>query len=843
MQNNWSFFHFFPTNTIKRSSRALYIKQKSVPLHHFCPNRQQQRLEIITKQQLYMKRILIALMLVCFAVGQASAQMTDEEVIEYVQEQHEAGKSQTAILLDLQRKGVKRDQLIRLKEQYDAAQAQGGAIGSTSASTQAAGDRIRKPNGDTQSTTQNNKSAVADVVSNVKEIFGHDLFKNDKLTFEPNMNIATPANYVLGPGDEVIIDIYGTSQSSRTYAISPEGNIIIEKVGPVAVAGLTADQAQAKINSKMGSHYQGSSIKLSVGQTRTVIVNVLGEVINPGTYTLSAFSTVFNALYLAGGVTEIGTLRNIKVSRGGRIISKIDVYDYILNGKLSGNVMLQDNDAIIVGAYDALVNISGAIKRPMFYEMKEGETVKALLEYAGGFNSDANKNIISVERKTNEGLTVHSVEEWDFASFAIQDGDSVNVKNIIDRYQNMVEVTGAVFYPGHYSISNECNSVRTLVEKAGGVMENAYTNLVVLFRMKENRTRKAMSIDLASIMNDNAPDVILENEDSLVISSEEELTRTRVYHIYGPIAKPGSFPYVENMTLEDAIVAAGGLREEALLSNIEIARRLQYTDERDSTFTKKAKIYTFNIEDGLIVKEGQSFALKPFDVITIKRNPEFADVAIVRISGEVKYPGNYSLEGRNDRLSDLIKRAGGLTEAGYAEGARFTRAISFNEKERAIQLLEIAHSADTIDVEKITIKDNYSVGIDAVTAMKNPGCDKDIILRNGDQVIIPPLNNTVRISGEVLYPNTVPYVENKSASYYINQAGGTSSRGQRSKAFIIYANGQVSRLYHGRVRPGCEIVIPTKPEKDDNGKKTSVALAGVSALSTVGAVLISALRR
>ena len=790
-----------------------------------------------------MKRILIALMLACLVVGQVSAQMTDEEVIEYVQEQHEAGKSQTAILLDLQRKGVKRDQLIRLKEQYDAAQAQSGVTGSTSTSTQAAGDRTRKSNGDTQSTSGSNDAIVADVVSNVKEIFGHDIFKNDKLTFEPNMNIATPAGYILGPGDEILIDIYGTSQSSQKYAISPEGTIIIEKIGPVAIAGLTAEQAQAKVISKMGGHYQGSSIKLTVGQTRTVIVNVLGEVVNPGTYTLSAFSTVFNALYLAGGVTEIGTLRNIKVSRGGRIISKIDVYDYILNGKLTGNVMLQDNDAIIVGAYDALVNISGAIKRPMFYEMKEGETVKALLEYAGGFNSDANKNIISVERKTNEGLTVHSVEEWDFASFAVQDGDSINVKNIIDRYQNMVEVTGAVFYPGHYSISNECNSVRTLVEKAGGVMENAYTNLVVLFRMNEDRTRKAMSINLAGIMNNNVPDVILENEDSLVVSSDEEITRARRYHIYGPLAKQGEFPYVENMTLEDAIVAAGGLREEALLTNIEIARRLQYTDERDSTYNKKAKVYTFNIENGLIVKEGQNFALKPFDVITIKRNPEFADIAIVHVGGEVKYPGNYSLQSRQDRLSDLIKRAGGLTEAGFVEGARFTRAISANEKERSLQLLEIAHSADTIDVEKITIKDRYAVGIDLAEAMKKPGSDKDIILRNGDQIIIPQHNNTVRISGEVLYPNTVPYVEDKSASYYINQAGGTSNKGQRSKAFIIYANGQVSRLYHGRIRPGCEIVIPTKVDKHVDPQKTSIALAGVSALSTVGAVLISALRR
>lgn len=789
-----------------------------------------------------MKRILLALMLTFLTYGHVSAQMNDEEVAMFVQEQHEAGRNQASILIELQKKGVSKEQLKRLKERYEAEQARKNA--KQSGSSSAAGDRVRKSNSDTQTKPEEKGNTIVnDLVSDVKEVFGHDIFRNEKLSFEPNMNIATPASYILGPGDEVLIDIYGISQSSKKYAISPEGTIIIEKIGPVAIAGLTVEQAQAKVNSKMGQHYQGSSIKLTVGQTRTVVVNVLGEVINPGTYTLSAFSTVFNALYLAGGITQIGTLRNIKVSRGGRIISKVDVYDYILNGKLTGNVMLQDNDAIIVGAYDALVNISGAIKRPMFYEMKEGETLKSLIEYSGGFKSDANKSIISVERKTNDGLSVHSVEEWNYASFTIQDGDSVNVRNTIDRYQNMVEVSGAVFYPGHYSISNECNSVRTLIQKAGGVMENAYTNLAVLFRMNDNRTRKAMSIDLTNIMAGNAPDVILENEDSLVVSSDEAITRAQKYNIYGPLAKQGVFPYVDNMTLEDAIVAAGGLREDALLSNIEIARCLQYTDERDTTYNKKAKIYTFDIKNGLVAKEGQNFVLKPYDVITIKRDPEFADIVTVQISGEVKHPGTYSLQSKNDRLSDLIERAGGLTKAGFAEGARFSRALSSNEKERSLQLLEIANSSDTVDVDKIAIKDRYSVGIDLPTAINKPGSEKDVILRNGDQIIIPECNNTVRISGEVLYPNTVPFIEDKSASYYINQAGGVGYKGQRSKAFIIYANGQVSRLSRGRVRPGCEIVVPTKPEKQADTQKVSMIMAAISTISTVGAVIISALRK
>ena len=793
-----------------------------------------------------MKRFLFALVLAAITVGQASAQMSDEDVVAFAKEQHDAGKSPTAILLELQKKGVKKDQLLRLKAQYEAAQASGGiSIADASNAPSGVGDRIRQSNNDLQTRSELTDIAptITRTATNGMQIFGHDIFQNDKLSFEPNMNIATPASYVLGPGDEVLIDVYGTSQSSKKYAVSPEGTIIVEKIGPVAVAGLTVEQAQARVNSKMGQHYQGSSIKLTIGQTRTVIVNVLGEVINPGTYTLSAFSTVFNALYLAGGISDIGTLRNIKVSRDGRIVSKIDVYDYIINGKLTGNILLQDNDAIIVGAYDALVNIEGAVKRPMYYEMKEGETMKSLLEYAGGYKSDANRGVITVNRKTDNGLAVHTVEEWDLASFKIQDGDEVEVKNIIDRFQNMVQVTGSVFYPGQYEMSNECNSIRTLIQKAGGVKEDAFINRAVLFRMNANRTRKSMGIDLAGILSGSAPDIILENEDSLAVASDEDNIKARKYYIYGPIVRPGSYQFAEGMTLEDAIVAAGGLREEALLSNIEVARRLQYTDEHDPTFNKKAEIYTFNVDGGLLVKEGQDFLIKPLDVITVKRNPEFADISIIHITGEVKYPGSYSLKSRSERLSDVIERAGGLTDAGFAEGARFTRALSSNERERAKQLLEMAHSADTVDINKIAIKDRYSVGIDLVQAMSKPGCDKDILLRNGDQIEIPQRNNTVRISGEVLYPNTVPYIEDKSASYYINQAGGVSSRGYRSKAFIIYANGQVSRIYKGRIKPGCEIVIPSKPEKPTDSQKIPMIMAAVSTLSTISAIIISALRR
>lgn len=785
-----------------------------------------------------MKRLLTVLVLTLFATMQIYAQMSDEQVVEYVQQQQGSGKSQQVIALELQQKGVTREQMLRLKEKYERMQQE--AAGSASVS-QTSGSSIRKANG-------SQKEGVDDFMMEYNSelpssIFGHDIFNSKKLTFEPNMNIATPANYTLGPGDELIIDIYGVSQSNSKYEISPEGTIVVGKIGPIEVSGLTVEQAQEKVINKMGMHYQGSNIKVTVGQTRTVLVNILGEVKNPGTYTLSAFSTVFNALYLAGGITDIGTLRNIKVTRNGRTISTVDVYDFILNGKLTGNVMLKDNDAIIVGAYDVLVSIEGAVKRPMYYEMKRGESLSSLIEYSGGLQGNANKSVINVERKTSDGHTVHSVNEWDFSTFGLEDGDAVTINSIVKRYQNMVDISGAVFYAGHYSMSDGCNTVKGLITKAGGLLENAFRNRAVLYRLNDDRTRKAMSIDLKNILDGNAPDVALENEDQLVIAWDERIQQVKQVHIFGPVHTEGALTYAEGMTLEDAIIAAGGLKEEALLSNIEISRRIQYTDNRDTTYLKQTEIYTFAVEDGLVVGQGKEFVLKPYDAITIRKNPEYASSQFVYVYGEVKYPGTYVLKSKSERISDIIARAGGLNSNAFADGVKFTRYMQPDEKARAEQLLEMSQTrSDSIDSEKIQIKERYSVGIDLSKILKKPGCTEDIVLRGGDQITIPQFNNTVKINGEVLYPNTVSYVEGKSGRYYLNQAGGVSTTGRKSKAYIIYANGQVSRLNKGKVMPGCEIVVPSKRKKGDNTQKSNWALAGVSTLATVSAVIVAALR-
>lgn len=787
-----------------------------------------------------MKRFL-TFFAMCMIALTTFAQMSDEQIVDYVKKQNEAGVSQQQIAQNLIKRGVSRQQLEALRAKY---MSQKGDLSDSSSSNADTDDRSRKNNAEEVSFGGGDTDPLAlfpDAAKN--KIFGHDIFRSKSLSFEPNMNIATPANYVLGPGDEVILDIYGVSQTSSKMKVSPEGSVNIPRLGPVYVAGLTVEQARSKVSGQIGSHYKGSNIKLTVGQTRSILVNVLGEVSTPGTYTLSAFSTVFNALYMAGGITDIGTMRNIKVSRNGHIIAVVDVYDYLVNGRLAGNVMLRDNDAIIVGTYDALVSIDGAIKRPMLYEMKSGESLESLITYAGNFTGDANKSVVRVERKTSEGYSVHSLEEWDRTSFGMQDGDVVLVDTIVKRYKNMVEISGSVFYPGRYSLTNASGSVKGLIKIAGGLTEEAFENRAVLFRMNENRTRKTMSIDLKNILSDNVPDVILQNEDSLVVISDAKAIASKSYYIYGPVMKEGEFHFSQGMTIEDAIIAAGGLKEDAMLSNVEVTRCLNYTDERDSTYITKSKIYTFDIKDGLVVGEDKDFLLMPSDVITIKRDPNFSDVAMVYVGGEVKYPGTYTLRGRTDRLSDLIKRAGGLKQSGFIEGAKFSRALTPEEKERAEQLLELSRTeSDSVDVKKVQIKERFYVGIDLDKAMKNPGCSDDIVMRGGDHLIIPSINNTVKINGEVLYPNTVAYQEGKSGSYYINQAGGITTNGKKKDAYIIYANGQVSRLNKGKVQPGCEIVVPTKQKKVDNGQKSSVYLAAASTVATIAAVLVTALK-
>lgn len=769
-----------------------------------------------------MKRIVSFICFIIISLA-SMAQMSDAQVIDYVKKQNAAGASQTQIASDLLAKGVTEDQIARIREKYENA----STNNSPKTYNEESFDRSRKNNGET----------TPDTVQTSRKIFGHDLFRSQKLTFQPNMNIATPANYTLGPGDEVILDIYGDAQSSAKMQISPDGFVTIPDEGPVSVSGLTVAQAQNKIRRTIGSNYVGSSIKLTLGQTRTIIVNVLGEVVTPGTYTLSAFSTVFNALYLAGGITEIGTLRDIKVSRDGRIISTVDVYNFIIDGRLSGNVMLQDNDVIIVGTYDNLVKIEGKVKRPMYYEMKKDESLYSLLKYAGGFTGDAYKEKVRVERKSSEGLTVHNVDEWDFVNFRNEDEDVVVVAPIIERYKNTVNVSGAVFRPGNYKIDGNVNSVRTIIEQAGGLLEQAVTSHAVLLRLKDDRTFRTETIELGAILDGSLPDVILRNEDKLIITSYTKLATDKKMYISGQVMNPGAFDYSENTSIGDLITMAGGLTEAASLEKIEVARRIT-TAEDNADGNQMAKVFTFDLDKSLQAVGNTDFKLQPYDQITIHRSPNYKEQKSVFIGGEVLYEGNYTLTNKDERLSSIIKRAGGLTAKAFVSGANLVRKYTEEEINNRKLLLETAQNkADSLSAYRALQDTAYSIGFDLAKAMANPNHKDDIILMEGDVITIPGFSDVVKVSGEVLSPNTVTYQPNKTASYYINQAGGITDNGRKRKAYILYANGQVSALSKGKIEPSCEIVVPSKIEKKTDTAKVSMWAVLASTVSAIGVMV------
>ena len=841
----------------------------------------------------------------------AQSSMTDNQVMEFVMKEHEAGTSQAQIVTKLMQRGVDIQQIRRVRQKYEGMAKDGNGYGAKS-SAASTNSRMRKNNGalknhvegtgsldnEVKSRNANNyrsarvaplsenydmdendrlqmeaemgnllpvdsatmiKQLQDQLTSNHRKVFGRDIFNNKNLTFEPNMNIATPQNYRLGPGDAVIVDIYGASQKTIQSEVSPDGEINIEGYGPVQVSGLTVAQANARLRSTLGSRYSSSRVKLTVGQTRTIMVNVMGEVMAPGTYTLSAFATVFHALYMAGGTNELGTLRNIKVYRHNRLVSVVDIYDYILNGKLTGNVRLADNDVIVVGPYDCLVNISGKVKRPMFYEMKQSESIASLLKYAGNFSGDAYRKTVRVNRKTGKEYAVFNVGEFDFSSFRIADGDSVSVDSIIPRYSNTVELKGAVFRPGLYNIGEQVNSVRSLIEHADGLKEEAFTNRAVIHRMKEDRTLEVVSVDVAGIMSGKVADVPLKENDVLFIPTKRERMSDRTITIRGEVQYPGVYKYAENETVEDFVLQAGGLTDKASLVNVSVSRRVNDPKalRPDSII---AKNYTMSLKDGFVVDGIPGFVLMPFDEVFIRKSPAYIEQQNVKVEGEVMFAGTYTLSRNNTRLSHLYQKSGGSNGLAYIKGAKLMRRATEAEKERmraALKmqqeqqqknLLELAASsnnssgiqqaaegAKAANLAKFNVPDEYPVGIDLEEAIKHPGSDADIILREGDRLVVPQYNGTVKVNGAVMYANTVAYEKGRRASYYINQAGGYASDAVKKRTYIIYMNGKVAKLTHGaKVLPGCEIVVPAKLKR-----KMSVAetMSLGSSMSSIAAMI------
>lgn len=789
-----------------------------------------------------MKRLRNLLLLLLFLPLAALAQsMSDNQVLELIKRESAAGSSRSQIVTKLVQRGVNIDQIRRVRARYERQLRTRGLSGVADESTSELNSRMRTNNSGVTEEITSGKSGTAsqlgddadlsyeetvqqgeadEAVSGVggKKVFGHDIFNNKLLSFEPNMNIATPQDYVLGPGDQLVIDVYGASQKSYQLTVSPEGTVTVPDYGPISVSGMTVAAANSRIRGSLGSRYSSSNLKVSVGQTRTILINVMGEVQKPGTYHLSAFASVFHALYAAGGIGELGTLRNVRVLRGGNLVTVVDIYEYILNGRLAGNIRLKDGDVIQVGPYDCLVNVSGNVKRPMYYEMRANESVATLLKYAGGFAGDAYRKSVRLTRKTGERYGVYNIDEFEQASFRVADGDAVQVDAMLERFENMVEVSGAVFRPGQYRLGEQVTTVRGLIEQADGLTEDAFTAHAVLHRMRADRSLEVIPVDVGGIMAGTVADIPLANEDVLFIPTQTELINSRYVNINGEVLSPGQYQWAANMTIEDLVMKAGGLTDAASVAKVTVSRRL--VDPKATKATSElAKTYSFALKDGFVIDGTPGFLLEPYDIVHVFRSPGFHTPRTITIEGEVNFAGSYTLEKKNQRLSDLVNMAGGVTADAYVEGARLVRRMDETERARlrmAMQTVRMSQdSEDSVAVEKVQQSDIYTVGIHLDEALENPGSDADIVLREGDRLIIPEYEGTVKISGDVMYPNTVAFEDGKNYKWYVRQAGGFGERAKKRKTYVVYPNGTMAQVNHGaEITPGCEIIVPSKPKRE-----------------------------
>ena len=790
----------------------------------------------------------------CSPLLMAQSSMTDQQVLEYVKQGMSEGKDQRQMATELARRGVTREQAERVKKLYEQEQ---GVSTSKMSGTEQNDLRLR------QTVQEENTANMFDGISQldslklseVNKVFGRNIFNTRNLTFEPSVNIATPPNYRLGPGDEVIIDIWGTSQNTIRQQISPDGTINIEKIGPVSLSGMTVSEANEYLKRVLGKTYSGLDapdgtleIRLTLGNTRTIQINVMGEVVQPGTYALSSFSTVFHALYRAGGVSDIGSLRNVQVTRNGKTVAKVDVYDFIMKGKTQDDIRLQEGDVIIVPAYEALVQISGNVKRPMRFEMKKNETLATLINYAGGFSADAYTRSLRVVRQNGEEYEINTVKEIDYSAYPMRNGDVVTAEAILNRFTNKLEVRGAVYRPGIYQLNGEINTVRALVNEAKGLTGDAFTNRAVLQREREDLTSEIISVDVRSIMAGTSPDIPLQKNDILYIPSIHDLEDRGDVAIFGEVAKPDSYSYSDNMTLEDLIIRAGGLRESASTVRVDVSRRIKDPKSTHST-DSIGQMFTFALKDGFVIDGEQGFTLQPYDQVFVRRSPGYQAQQNVQVTGEVIFGGTYAMTTTEERLSDLVKKAGGATPKAYLRGAKLIRVANDEEKKRmrdVINLMNRQFGEAMMDSLGIRVEDTFSVGIDLEKAMAKPGSEYDLVLREGDVLSVPKLNNTVKVNGAVMMPNTVGYLSDKNANYYLDQAGGYALNAKKSKKFVIYMNGQVARIKgrsKDKIEPGCEIIVPSKKNKRVNVGEILGYASSFGSLATMFATISNLIKK
>lgn len=789
----------------------------------------------------------------CSPLLMAQSSMTDQQVLEYVKQGMSEGKDQRQMATELARRGVTREQAERVKKLYEQEQ---GVSTSKMSGTEQNEARLREATQEESTTSVlENPQPDSRELAQENQVFGRNIFNTRNLTFEPSVNLATPPNYRLGPGDEVIIDIWGTSQNTIRQQISPDGTINIEKIGPVSLSGMTVSEANEYLKRVLGKTYSGLDapdgaleIRLTLGNTRTIQINVMGEVVQPGTYALSSFSTVFHALYRAGGVNEIGSLRNVQVTRNGKTVAKVDVYDFIMKGKTQDDIRLQEGDVIIVPAYEALVQISGNVKRPMKFEMKKNETLATLINYAGGFSADAYTRSLRVVRQNGEEYEINTVKEIDYSAYPMRNGDVVTAEAILNRFTNKLEVRGAVYRPGIYQLNGEINTVRALVNEAKGLMGDAFTNRAVLQREREDLTTEIISVDVRSIMAGTSPDIPLQKNDILYIPSIHDLEDRGDVTIFGEVAKPDSYSYSDNMTLEDLIIRAGGLRESASTVRVDVSRRIKDPKSTHST-DSIGQMFTFALKDGFVIDGEQGFTLQPYDQVFVRRSPGYQAQQNVQVTGEVIFGGTYAMTTTEERLSDLVKKAGGATPKAYLRGAKLIRVANDEEKKRmrdVINLMNRQFGKAMMDSLDIRVEDTFSVGIDLEKAMAQPGSEYDLVLREGDVLSVPKLNNTVKVNGAVMMPNTVGYLSDKNANYYLDQAGGYALNAKKSKKFVIYMNGQVARIKgrsKDKIEPGCEIIVPSKKNKRVNVGEILGYASSFGSLATMFATISNLIKK
>ncbi len=818
-----------------------------------------------------LKRRLSALcagLFVVAAMAWAQSSMTDTQVMEYVRQGLAQGKSQQEMVAELSLRGVTREQAERVYKAYQ--ERQGKQDGKTTVQEKSRRHTVNAksgqyaegegdPQGQDRAQDLNRMLDVnaeeAEVLPEAvqeSEVYGRNIFRSRNMTFAPSETMATPRNYRLGPDDEVIIDIFGQNETTIREFISPEGSINVEILGPLYLSGKTVEEANAYLKKRLSSIYgglgsTGTDMRLSLGQIRSIQINVMGDVANPGTYVLSGFSTAFHALYRAGGVVEPGTLRNIKVVRGNKTVGIVDVYEYMTQGTQKTDVRLEDGDVVLVPAYKEMVQVEGVVKRPMFFELKEGETVANLLEYAGGFALGANTGAVTVFRQQGASHEVRTVDEKDFATFRLQNGDRMEVGLQQTRFQNRIAISGAVYLPGTYELG-EVRTARELVKKAGGLLPEAFTDRVVVHREHEDRSQEVFSLNLTEIMAGTKPDFVLQNNDELFVASSSDLKDRGTMTITGMVNNPGKFMFAENTTIEDFIIMAGGLKDGASTSRVDVTRRKKDADGKVAT-SDIGEMYSFALKDGLVADDSRDFVLEPYDEVTVHQSPSYNIQRHFEVTGEVNFPGVFTMTNREERVTDLVAKAGGLTPFAYIKGARLVREATEEEITQARELGQLLvkqiDSTAAVNMDRNTLKTgtrHYSIALNLEDALAHPGGASDVVLRENDRLEIPVQSNVVRVFGAVMYPTAVSWNAKMTVADYINAAGGYSQNALKSKKYLVSMGGRAKKVSSSsKVEPGSEIFVPDKEKKDGKFDYTSIIAisSAASSVATLGVTVMT----